>query len=466
MAISILRPGDDGHAMELEARRPGTEKPLPHAFRQIDNSFRAFMRMARMGRHARPKPVPHAKAFLQRCAVQIRYAKGGSVGKWYSHGSYIGRESKKRDEQGRALGFGSGGDGVPIAATVAGWRKQEDEVFFRAILSPERGDRMDLEAHTREVMASVEKDLGTSLEWVAVAHYNTDNPHVHVVIRGRHEDGSTLFIPREYVKEGFRRRAEAAATNQLGYRQESDILDVQRREVSQMRYTGLDRKLLGRASFEVDRWRVRVGIRPSASGLAAATEFHLALRLENLERMGLANRQGTDWLIDGSVEKSLRTMQKTHDRLKIAAEHGVLASDRRLPFRVVRASEMDHVEGRVLVTGQDESSGRNYMLVESVRGEVLQIPQVRELVDLRKLGHLKAGAYIRIAAQKIEDRRTFDIQDLGDAESLVSNAEFLEANARQLLADMQEGWSGWLGELRSAAEKTVQNQRRNFSLGI
>jgi hypothetical protein len=33
------------------------------------------------------------------------------------------------------------------------------------------------------------------------------------------------------VKEGFRRRAEEAATNQLGYRQESDILDVQRREV-------------------------------------------------------------------------------------------------------------------------------------------------------------------------------------------------------------------------------------------
>jgi type IV secretory pathway VirD2 relaxase len=87
----------------------------------------------------------------------------------------------------------------------------------------------------------VERDLGTKLEWVAVAHYNTDNPHVHVVIRGRHENGSTLFIPREYVKEGLRRRAEEAATNQLGYRQENDILDVQRREVCQMRYTGLDR---------------------------------------------------------------------------------------------------------------------------------------------------------------------------------------------------------------------------------
>jgi hypothetical protein len=151
MAISIHRPGEDGHSIELVARRPGVEKPLSHAFRHIDHSFRAFMRMARMGKHARPKPVPLTKAFLQRCAVQIRYTKSGSVGKWYSHGSYIGRESKKRDERGRALGFGSAGDSVSIAATVAGWRKEQDETFFRVILSPERGDRMDLEAHTREV---------------------------------------------------------------------------------------------------------------------------------------------------------------------------------------------------------------------------------------------------------------------------------------------------------------------------
>ncbi len=383
MVISVNKPGDDGHAIELEARKPITEKPLGTATRRVDNSFRAFMRMARMGKHARPKPVPHSKAFLQRCAVQVRYTKGGSVGKWYSHGSYIGRESKERDAQGRALGFGSNGERISIAPTVAGWRKEQDEMFFRVILSPERGDRMDLEAHTREVMASAERDLGTKLEWVAVAHFNTDNPHVHVVIRGRQENGSTLFIPKGYVKEGFRRRAEEAATNQLGYRQESDILDVQRREVSQMRYTGLDRKLKSRGCFEVDRWRVRVGEPRSSSNTNTATELHLRLRLEMLERMGLATRAAGHWLIDGDFEKSLRTMQKTHDRLKITAEHGVLASDRRLPFRVLRASDIDQIEGRVLVAGQDEASGRNYVLVESIRGEVLQIPHVPEFIDLR-----------------------------------------------------------------------------------
>jgi type IV secretory pathway VirD2 relaxase len=465
VAISIYRPGDDGHSIELEARRPGVEKPLDRAFRRVDASFRAFMRMARMGKHARPKRVPHAKTFLQRCAVQVRYTKGGSVGKWYSHGSYIGRESKKGDAQGRALGFGSDESGIPIAATVAGWRKEQDGMFFRVIVSPERGDRMDLEAHTRELMASVEKDLGTKLEWVAVAHYNTDNPHVHVAVRGRREDGSALFLPREYVKEGFRLRAEEAATNQLGYRQESDILDVQRREVSQMRYTGLDRKLKGRARFEVDRWRVHVGEPRSSSGLDTATELHLRLRLESLERMGLATPDGRDWLMDGNFEQSLRTMQRTHDRLKITAEHGVLASDRRLPFRVLRPAEIEHIEGRVLVTGQDESSGRNYLLVESIRGEVLQIPQVREIEDLRQRGQLQAGAYVRVRTHRAADKLAFDVEDLGDAMALLSDGPFLNANAAQLAAAIPEGWSGWLGELRRVAQKTAQQRNRNLPLG-
>ena len=48
----------------------------------------------------------------------------------------------------------------------------------------------DLRAFTRELMADVERDLGTKLDWVAVDHWNTDNPHVHVLVRGRADDGA------------------------------------------------------------------------------------------------------------------------------------------------------------------------------------------------------------------------------------------------------------------------------------
>ena len=45
------------------------------------------------------------------------------------------------------------------------------------------------------------------LEWVAVAHFNTDHPHVHIALRGRTEIGP-LRLERDYVKHGIRQHTE------------------------------------------------------------------------------------------------------------------------------------------------------------------------------------------------------------------------------------------------------------------
>jgi type IV secretory pathway VirD2 relaxase len=71
---------------------------------------------------------------------------------------------------------------------------------------------------TRELMLDVEKDIGTKLDWVAVDHWNTDNPHVHVLIRGRAGDGRDLVISREYISCGFRDRAGERVTLELNSR--------------------------------------------------------------------------------------------------------------------------------------------------------------------------------------------------------------------------------------------------------
>jgi len=41
-------------------------------------------------------------------------------------------------------------------------------------------------------MAQAERDLGTKLDWIGVDHWNTDNPHVHVLVRGKADDGRDL----------------------------------------------------------------------------------------------------------------------------------------------------------------------------------------------------------------------------------------------------------------------------------
>ena len=48
--------------------------------------------------------------------------------------------------------------------------------------------------YTRRLMGRLEQDLGTRLEWIAVDHWDTDDPHTHIVIRGRDESGRDLVI--------------------------------------------------------------------------------------------------------------------------------------------------------------------------------------------------------------------------------------------------------------------------------
>jgi hypothetical protein len=57
--------------------------------------------------------------------------------------------------------------------------------IWKLVLSPERGEALDLVDDTRRVMNAMERDLGTRLEWVAIDHHNTENPRVHVALRGR-----------------------------------------------------------------------------------------------------------------------------------------------------------------------------------------------------------------------------------------------------------------------------------------
>src|SRR3546814_13483887 len=65
-------------------------------------------------------------------------------------------------------------------------RCADDRHHFRFIVSPEDGAELDdLRTYTRHLVSRIEADLGTRLDWVAVDHWNTDNPHTHLIVRGR-----------------------------------------------------------------------------------------------------------------------------------------------------------------------------------------------------------------------------------------------------------------------------------------
>ncbi len=95
-------------------------------------------------------------------------------------------------------------------------RVEPDRHEFRFIVSPEDAAEIgDLRAYTRALMGRMEADLGTRLDWVAVDHWDTDNPHTQVVLRGVDATGENLVIARDYIAHGMRCRASELATDLL-----------------------------------------------------------------------------------------------------------------------------------------------------------------------------------------------------------------------------------------------------------
>ena len=140
------------------------------------------------------------------------------------HLKYLRREGVTRDGAPGRL-FGARQKGVDAAEFAE--RCDGDRHHFRFIVSPQDGPEMaDLKAFTRDLMGQAAKDLGTGLDWVAVEHWDTLHPHVHVLVRGRTDDGRDLVISRDYISGrgsesadfGLHRRAKNRRPVRAGFR--------------------------------------------------------------------------------------------------------------------------------------------------------------------------------------------------------------------------------------------------------
>jgi len=161
--------------------------------------------------------------FSRRVIVKVHLVKMGAYGKdaQRHHLDYIQRDSAAREGE---TGLLYSRDEVMIDGEAFHERGMDDRHQFRVIVSPEDGKELgDLRSYTRNVMAQMERDLGTKLDWVAANHYDTANPHSHVVIRGVTDKGSTLIIPRDYISHGMREAAEHIATLELGPSTQIDV---------------------------------------------------------------------------------------------------------------------------------------------------------------------------------------------------------------------------------------------------
>src|ERR1700761_863155 len=164
-----------------------------------------------------------------------------SAGALRAHVGYLQRDGVTRDGAEGML-FDAAGDEADGRTFVE--RCKDDRHHFRFIVSPDDAGELDnLRTFTRELMGQASRDLGTRLDWVAIDHWNTEHPHIHILVRGRADDGKDLVISRDYISTGFRARAGDLVTRELGPRSELEVRNGLEAEATAERWTRIDRSL-------------------------------------------------------------------------------------------------------------------------------------------------------------------------------------------------------------------------------
>jgi len=285
-------------------------------------------------------------------------------------------------------------DGKAFGERGAGDRHQ-----FRFIVSPEDGDQYeDLKPLTRRLMARMEEDLGTKLDWVAVDHFNTGHPHTHIVVRWKDDRGADLVIARDYMTTGIRERTAELVDLDLGPRTHREIAQTLRAEVEQERLTSIDRALLK----GVDAARV-----VATNGRDAFDQTLRAGRLAKLSRLGLAEPLGAGRfrlapdLADtlralGERGDIIRTMQREFSRATITGAPADQA------IYDPAAPDARPLVGRVLARGlADEHADRHYLIVDGVDGRSHYVTIGKPVLSFAEGGtgtdvSLPRGAIVRI----------------------------------------------------------------------
>ena len=280
------------------------------------------------------------------------------------HVIYLGRSGAGVEGE-RPAFFDREREGVRPQIETGGW--SEDRHHFRFIISPEHGDRLELKPYVREVMARVSADLGEpDLNWIATCHYDTDQPHAHVLARGRRGDGRDLVIPRDYMGYGLRARAQEVAQERLG---DLSRVEAERRiwrETEADRFTGFDRRLLA-ASDAAGMVEDGVGVSDAWAALTRG-------RLRHLEGLGLAERLGRRYRLDGEMEVKLRTLQMRRDVIRTLNQRRLQGG------RDVQPLGRQAVRGRVVAMGFHDEAGATPWVV------------VRDREGMEHYARLRAGA--------------------------------------------------------------------------
>lgn len=263
---------------------------------------------------------------------------------------------------------------------------------FSIIISPEDAGEMNLKEFTRSFISVLEKDLDTKLNWVAGNHYDTNDPHVHLLIKGMDDHGKRLLMKRDYISNGLRIRASQVTTKKLGLRSLEDVVDsIERRVLTTKRCELDDIIIKQRVEGIFDLAKIKS---------ADADELPRSLfvkRLEFLETKELAKKIGPDcWQIEERLAERLHRIDRTSsiisklsNGLKVANEKCEMVTPKNMSDRVIKGYvvERGYVEDR---------ENKEYLVIKSKEEKFIYI----ELQKHSEKVKTQVGEFVRIDVTK------------------------------------------------------------------
>jgi hypothetical protein len=276
-----------------------------------------------IGRHSGPRGAANpGKALAQHVTYLARDGAGqdGVEASFYSHDGEVDLDT--------------------VETGCAGW--EQDRHHFRLIISAENADKIeDLDGHVKQVMEKVSVDLKEpNLNWVAINHFDTDQPHTHILIRGKRANGKDLVIPRVYVSHGIRGRAQEQAQVILDDISRSDAERGLFTRSTANRWTDIDIRLtaLARANGSVLP-KMELTRHDTVGALVRA-------RVGHLEGLGLATRTKDGITFADDLKPRLDHLQKAQDVMRTHwAEKRTQGRD--APRQSARTENDRHVDAKV-----------------------------------------------------------------------------------------------------------------------
>ncbi len=392
----------------------------------------------------------------RRVIIKVRVAKhiGQGTKKLAAHLKYVERDGvAKGGEKGQL--YNATSDEVNRDGFVE--RAKDDRHSFRLIMSPEDAHQIeDMKTFTREFMAQMQEDLGTKLDYAAVDHFNTDNPHTHIIVRGVTDKGQDLVIARDYIKHGMRHRASEMLTRDLGPRQGHEIADALRAEVTKGRLVSLDRELANEADNGV------VSVRGVPSNDYGRFKQSLKQgRLRKLSDLGLAEEIDTGvYRLADNFTDTLKRMGERSDIIKTMhhamRSEGFAHAPRDFDIFDPANAEQKPIVGRIVTKGlSNELNGEFYVVVDGIEGRT----HYAEIGELSNPEDYSKGGIVQIAPQRpgprLADKTIAEIAakehglydvDAHHAFDPKASPEFVRTHTRRLEALRRVGIIGRLSD--------------------